>query len=186
MEYKGVLQRWNDDKGFGFIISDNKQHSDVFIHISVLKNTSRRPVNGDVIFYQLYTDYNGKTKAINARIEGVALIEKNKKYHHKKTNRNENNIFVNFMSIGIFILAILIWMSYEKYQSQRAEIDVNDNVSIEYENVPQTTKLSYHCDGRTYCSEMSSCEEARFFITHCPNTKMDGDNDRVPCEKQWC
>ncbi|WP_374012942.1 excalibur calcium-binding domain-containing protein [Pseudoxanthomonas koreensis] len=23
-------------------------------------------------------------------------------------------------------------------------------------------------------------------IRHCPGTKMDGDNDGVPCETQWC
>ena len=45
---------------------------------------------------------------------------------------------------------------------------------------------SYQCDGRQYCSQMTSCEEATFFINNCPNTKMDGNNDGVPCERQWC
>jgi len=45
---------------------------------------------------------------------------------------------------------------------------------------------SYKCDGRKYCSQMTSCDEATFFINNCPNTKMDGNNDGVPCEKQWC
>lgn len=44
----------------------------------------------------------------------------------------------------------------------------------------------YRCDGRTHCSEMTSCEEAKFFLKNCPGTKMDGDGDGVPCEKQWC
>ena len=44
----------------------------------------------------------------------------------------------------------------------------------------------YVCDGREYCSQMSSCEEATFFINNCPNTKMDGNYDGVPCESQWC
>ena len=44
----------------------------------------------------------------------------------------------------------------------------------------------FKCDGRTYCSEMTSCAEAKFFLKRCPNTKMDGDNDGVPCEEQWC
>lgn len=42
------------------------------------------------------------------------------------------------------------------------------------------------CDGRTHCSHMKSCEEARYFLAHCPNVKMDGNRDGVPCEKQWC
>jgi Excalibur calcium-binding domain len=44
----------------------------------------------------------------------------------------------------------------------------------------------FKCDGRQYCSQMRSCEEAKFFINNCPNTKMDGNNDGIPCEKQWC
>lgn len=44
----------------------------------------------------------------------------------------------------------------------------------------------FHCDGRTYCSEMTSCAEAKYFLAHCPNVKMDGDHDGIPCEKQWC
>lgn len=44
----------------------------------------------------------------------------------------------------------------------------------------------YSCDGRTHCSHMRSCEEATYFIQNCPNTQMDGDNDGIPCERQWC
>ena len=40
--------------------------------------------------------------------------------------------------------------------------------------------------GKTDCSQMSSCEEAKFHIRNCPTTKMDGDGDGVPCESQWC
>ena len=42
------------------------------------------------------------------------------------------------------------------------------------------------CDGRTHCSQMRSCEEAKYFLKNCPNTKMDGNNDGIPCEQQWC
>ena len=44
----------------------------------------------------------------------------------------------------------------------------------------------YRCDGRRYCSQMTSCEEATWFLRHCPGTEMDGDGDGVPCERQWC
>ena len=44
----------------------------------------------------------------------------------------------------------------------------------------------FHCDGRQYCSQMTSCEEAKYFLNHCPTVKMDGDGDGVPCETQWC
>lgn len=53
--------------------------------------------------------------------------------------------------------------------------------------VPQDLPGSaFTCDGRTHCSQMTSCAEAMFFLNHCPGTKMDGNGDGVPCEKQWC
>jgi hypothetical protein len=45
---------------------------------------------------------------------------------------------------------------------------------------------SFRCDGRTYCSQMTSCAEATYFLQHCPDVKMDGNHDGVPCERQWC
>jgi hypothetical protein len=42
------------------------------------------------------------------------------------------------------------------------------------------------CDGRTYCSQMTSCEEATWFLRNCPGMKMDGEGDGIPCERQWC
>lgn len=50
----------------------------------------------------------------------------------------------------------------------------------------QQNKGGFQCDGRVYCSQMRSCEEATFFLKNCPGTKMDGNNDGVPCERQWC
>ena len=73
---KGKLTRWFDDKGFGFIKPENGQR-DIFIHISALKNRSRQPIVGDVIYYQVSVDNNGKNRAVNARIEGVLSVNEN-------------------------------------------------------------------------------------------------------------
>jgi Excalibur calcium-binding domain len=47
-------------------------------------------------------------------------------------------------------------------------------------------KDNYLCDGRVYCSQMTSCDEAKYFLAHCPGVKMDGDGDGIPCERQFC
>lgn len=44
---------------------------------------------------------------------------------------------------------------------------------------------NFSCDGRQHCSQMRSYEEALFFNQYCPNTKMDGDGDGIPCERQF-
>jgi len=53
-------------------------------------------------------------------------------------------------------------------------------------STPSVSNQQYRCDGRTHCSQMTSCAEATYFTRNCPNTKMDGNNDGVPCEMQWC
>lgn len=47
-------------------------------------------------------------------------------------------------------------------------------------------RSSFRCDGRTHCSQMTSCAEAKYFLANCPGVKMDGDRDGTPCEQQWC
>ena len=42
------------------------------------------------------------------------------------------------------------------------------------------------CDGRTVCSHMTSCAEAKYFLANCTGVKMDGNRDGTPCEQQWC
>jgi hypothetical protein len=48
------------------------------------------------------------------------------------------------------------------------------------------TAKALRCDGRQYCSQMSSCDEAKYFLANCPGVKMDGDGNGIPCEQQWC
>lgn len=58
--------------------------------------------------------------------------------------------------------------------------------AVNPESASQSIAPSFACDSRKHCSQMTSCAEATYFIQHCPNTKMDGNNDGIPCEKQWC
>lgn len=41
---------------------------------------------------------------------------------------------------------------------------------------------SYSCDGKSVCAEMSSCEEAEFYLNSCGLTRLDRDKDGIPCE----
>lgn len=47
-------------------------------------------------------------------------------------------------------------------------------------------KSSFKCDSRKYCTQMTSCAEAQYFLSNCPGVKMDGDGDGLPCEDQLC
>ncbi|MDD1608378.1 MAG: excalibur calcium-binding domain-containing protein [Methylococcaceae bacterium] len=106
------------------------------------------------------------------------------------------------MNKVILVLILSIITGYGYYQYQENTLSAAPTISSIDNNEPTKSTLSsvennestepvfnsnYKCDGRTYCAQMTSCEEATFFINNCPDTKrMDGNKDGVPCEKQWC
>jgi hypothetical protein len=47
-------------------------------------------------------------------------------------------------------------------------------------------RSSFKCDSRKYCTQMTSCAEAKYFLSNCAGVKMDGDGDGTPCEDQLC
>ncbi len=40
----------------------------------------------------------------------------------------------------------------------------------------------FSCAGKRYCRQMTSCEEAKFYLTRCGVTTLDGNRDGTPCE----
>ena len=60
-----------------------------------------------------------------------------------------------------------------------------NSVNLKTSEMTSPSVSQFKCDGREHCSQMSSYEEALFFIRNCPNTKMDGDGDGIPCESQF-
>ena len=53
-------------------------------------------------------------------------------------------------------------------------------------HAPPAVTSGFRCDGRQHCTQMRSCDEAKYFLANCPGVKMDGDRDGFPCEEQWC
>lgn len=70
-------------------------------------------------------------------------------------------------------------------QAPKTDSQMNENTPNNTQNIASAPS-PFKCDGRQHCSQMTSCEEAKFFLQNCPNVQMDGNNDGVPCEKQWC
>lgn len=91
---------------------------------------------------------------------------------------------------GIIIGGLSVY-AYQRAQQTQPEVLVH-NYTPQQAPAPATLPAvesdnsRFRCDGRTYCSQMTSCEEATFFLKNCPGVKVDGEGDGVPCEKQWC
>jgi hypothetical protein len=87
---------------------------------------------------------------------------------------------ISMVGIAILFLSTMfpptagMGRSILKFKSNTNRANINSNNS------------TFQCSGKIYCSEMSSCDEAKFYLRNCPGTKMDGNNNGIPCEKQWC
>ncbi|MGV7235532.1 MAG: thermonuclease family protein, partial [Nitrosomonadaceae bacterium] len=46
----------------------------------------------------------------------------------------------------------------------------------------QKTGTDFTCGSKQYCKEMTSCAEAKFYLSECGLSGLDGNNDGVPCE----
>ncbi|WP_101926744.1 MULTISPECIES: excalibur calcium-binding domain-containing protein [Luteimonas] len=93
--------------------------------------------------------------------------------------------------VMLLILGLAVWAGYRYFNpsepTMAAPVAATSTVRPSTpERVLPRPAQTFSCDGRQHCSQMRSCEEATFFIRNCPDTKMDGNHDGVPCEAQWC
>jgi cold shock CspA family protein len=184
--YKGQLKTWKDNKGFGFIQS-SELSQDTFLHISTLKAMSRKPKVGDFIYFEVEKQANGKARAINCRIEGVAAksIKRHTPRLHKTTSVPKSKVILILAVIGIGVFA------YGRLNIAPPPSPAQQPISSPSISLPSNSSSNrsfssansqFSCDGRQHCSQMTSRAEAVYFINNCPNTKMDGDYDGIPCE----
>lgn len=97
----------------------------------------------------------------------------------------------------LIILAVLAYVGYGYFNgtldlpmfgTTKSAHSASQTTSVpaSFDAPPQwMAQPTYSCDGRQHCSQMRSYEEASFFLRNCPNTKMDGDGDGIPCEQQF-
>ncbi len=85
--HSGKLIKWKDDRGFGFIQSVDGS-VDIFLHISEIKDATRRPQVGDTIYYSPVAK-DGKICATNAFILGAREQLKNTSLSSKYSSNVE-------------------------------------------------------------------------------------------------
>ncbi|CAM3702176.1 excalibur calcium-binding domain-containing protein [Rheinheimera salexigens] len=93
----------------------------------------------------------------------------------------------------ILLIALIGYGGWQFYQKQSVAqpvteptVQVLPDYTVPLQKAREAASLlQFRCDGRQHCSQMKSYDEAVFFLRNCPDTKMDGDNDGIPCERQF-
>lgn len=101
---RGQLTKWKDDRGFGFIQPvDGSQ--EIFLHISELKDATRRPQVGDTIYYHAVASEDGKVSACNAFILGARSKRTPSSLNNKATSHPAST--PPFPVLEVLLLSIL-------------------------------------------------------------------------------
>ncbi|HVJ38602.1 MAG TPA: cold shock domain-containing protein [Stenotrophomonas sp.] len=177
MRTYGTLAKWNDDRGFGFV-APAEGGEEVFVHISAFPNDGQRPRLGEIVSFDIEGEPDGKRRAVNVTRPG-----RRKPPAREAQRPHARRSRLSVLVIGAVIAAGAVGVyRYTRPGDHDPPTEPPPARHSAQPAVPSTSK----CDGRTMCSQMTSCAEATYFIRHCPNTKMDGDGDGVPCERQLC
>jgi len=174
----GTLTKWNDDRGFGFI-TPARGDAELFVHISAFPRDGVRPRLNELISFEVETAADGKKRAVRVMRPGQKATRP--PAPSRKDQRPEPRRLG-----GVLVLIALAGVgayAYSHYTNRAARPAAFASGIPEQAGPPPSP---YSCDGRTMCSQMTSCAEATYFIRNCPGTQMDGDNDGAPCESQWC
>ncbi|HJS14930.1 MAG TPA: excalibur calcium-binding domain-containing protein [Rheinheimera sp.] len=196
MLHQGKLRDWNPSDGSGFI-QQEKAGPDIRISSSGFRKKPENLQDGDSIFFQIEVDPQGKPKAVFAYRAGQHFAPA----PAVKKPALSSLPFQQLLSV-VVTLSILAWFGYQSMHLLRAEVS-SPAVAGGIETAdPQSTTASlenpvwppiqaqqdpqFQCEGKQHCSEMSSCEEAEFYLEQCPNVLIDGDRDGIPCERTHC
>ncbi|MFP8967816.1 DUF1294 domain-containing protein [Pokkaliibacter sp. CJK22405] len=68
---EGQIVEWNDAKGYGFIDATTGERR-IFLHISAIKERSRRPKVNDKVSFFIRDDEKGRANAVNVTLESAA------------------------------------------------------------------------------------------------------------------
>lgn len=175
MRTHGTLSKWNDDRGFGFI-APAQGEQEIFVHISAFPRDGARPRLNELISFEVETGPDGKLRAVRIMRPGQRPASARPPAKRKPDSPS--------LGVGA-VVALLAFVGLGVYGYSHVAPTPPEPASAQAPRL-SAAPTTFACDGRTMCSQMSSCAEARYFLQHCPGTKMDGDHDGVPCEQQWC
>lgn len=199
MRFTGTLSKWNDDRGFGFI-TPTAGGQEIFVHISAFPRDGKRPAIGEALSFEIEIGKENKkaAKAVArpqpARAPSTPTPSRSPRTssNYRPDHRPKRSLFARLAPALLVVGGIVGYQHYAEQLSSFWPVSAEESVADQparsrREPAPRTqTTQTFRCDGRIHCSEMTSCSEAKYFLKHCPGTKMDGDGDGIPCEQQHC
>ena len=196
MRYQGRITDWKDDRGFGFI-TPNGGGAKVFLHFRAMQKGEPRPIAGELVTYEM-VPVAGK----GPRAENVAYVDRPRAARPPRADAAEHTGRRRRGGQGWIAVVMLIAIgayAWQHYSARRSALLAAPPMEerglpaappsprpLTEQFAPGSASSAFKCEGKTTCSQMTSCDEAKFYLNNCPGVTIDGDGDGIPCERQWC
>lgn len=192
MRFDGILTSWNEATGSG-IITPGKGGDDIAVHAAEFPQDGQAPAVGEAVSFGVQPGPDGSKHAhsiARPRLSSRMAV----RHHHARSSSS-------MITVALVILtasAALFYASMRQGGSQplaapdaaSAAEHAAGAAHAHRTDLVAASRFARRpapgCDGRTRCSQMNSCAEAKFYQQQCPGAEMDGDRDGIPCETQWC
>lgn len=185
MRFDGMLARWNDDRGFGFIVPA-QGGQEIFVHVSSFARDGRRPQLHEPLSFEIELDQKGQKRAVSV-LRTATSQPGPRRLTPGRPPRQARSALSKWVAMALLVaVGVYGYTRYSKRVSAYAPADTGESLVRSAAQSQQPALTNHRCDGRQHCSQMTSCAEATFFLKNCPGVKMDGNHDGVPCEQQWC
>lgn len=185
MRFDGTLAKWNDDRGFGFIVPAHGGQ-EIFVHISSFARDGRRPQLHEPLSFEIELDQKEQKRAVRI-LRPTTSLPGPRRLTQNRPPRQARSSFAKWVTMALLVaVGVYGYAQYSKRVSAYAPTDSGESLVRPAARSQQPVLTNHRCDGRQHCSQMTSCAEATFFLKNCPGVKMDGNHDGVPCEEQWC
>lgn len=107
----GTIARWQDDKGFGFIMN-RANGEEIFFHISQYKGSSR-PHLGERVIFKIERGSNGKLQAVRVQQESFVLEQQRRRRQYKQQqeafdSKRKWHSFIALLPILVLLMGYLL------------------------------------------------------------------------------
>lgn len=187
MRLQGKITSWNDHLGIGFV-TQNGSDQQVPLRYEDFIDRSRMPAVGEVVIYEHGKDPQGRTIAtrVGFPVTGNPATQTTRSKPKAPRRRARG---LGTVAAGLAVIAGVIWWQQHNAETEAPLRDGAATTGAAIVVAPDAVfgeAAPYNCDGRRRCDQMTSCEEADFFMRNCAAPNMDEAGNGIACESNGC
>lgn len=171
MRIDGKLAKWNDDRGFGFILPTNGGQ-EIFAHISAFPTDGQRPKLGEPVSFEIEIDQSGKKRAI--AISCPARTKAPRQIQYKSGRPNQKRGLVSRL-MPLLLVGLGVYGYGQYSQKTGGSIETQYSGKTWNESSPTSLSPQISSSAESIQANSSDAELSRAYKNQTSNLQIEGD-----------